>query len=219
MPTIVKLLLRQDCADADAEPDMDGRYPWITARPDEVDLDQLTPRARALAECVAQMPGSNSRAGEILCRHPSLTRHEMISSPEVWLRPEQMDQPAQMGWARWDAYRADSDVTAAEYLERQARKIPHDWAIISARWWLGPQQQPVPSSAASANDRYLTRDQVLDYMRERGRDISVRTWSGYTARNQAPKADRHIGRTPLWRPETIDAFLDGTWRTTAPASA
>lgn len=185
----------------------DSRNPCRTAHPDTVDLDQLTPRARALAEAAAQIPGGNIGRGEILCRHRTLTRREVTPHPEMWLSPEQMDEPARMGWSRWDGYRADSELDAAEYLERQARKIPHDWVIVSARWIAGPHQPPVPSSEASGDDRYLTRDQVLAYMRDRGRDISVSTWSSYVARDQAPKPDRRINRTPLWAVETIDAFL------------
>lgn len=191
----------------------------ITAGHDVVDLDTLSPRARALAECVAQMPDARKSAGEILCEHTTKTRGETTRHPEVWLSPEQMDQPARMTWSAWDRYPADSDLPAAEYLERQARKIPHDWRIVSACWIAGEPQQPVPSSRASAEDRYLTRDQVLAYMRERGRNISVSTWSGYVARGQAPGPDRRIVRTPQWRPGTIDAFLAGTWRATAATSA
>lgn len=189
------------------------------AHTDDVDLDQLTPRARALAECVAQMPGARKGAGEILCEHTTRTRGETTPHPEVWLAPDQMHEPARMTWSAWDRYPADSELPAAEYLERQARKIPHEWRIVSACWIAGPSQEPVPASAASAEDRYLTRDQVLDYMRDRGRDISVSTWSSYVARGQAPKADRRINRTPQWRPETIDAFLAGTWTAAATTGA
>jgi hypothetical protein len=202
----VKLMLRTDA---------DDTVTHIPAKPDTVDLDQLTPRARALAEAVAQMPAGRKGTGKILCHHRTMTCGEATPNPEVWLRPDQMDEPARMAWSAWDKYRADSDVSPVEYLERQARKIPHDWVIVSAQWITGPRQEPVPSSAASADDRYLTRDQVLDYMRARGRDISVSTWSAYTSRRrrQAPPADRHVGRTPQWRPETIDQFLSGEWST------
>lgn len=208
MPTMT-LLLRTD---AKRVADDNATVEHVPAEPDTVDLDQLTPRARALAEAVAQMPGARKGAGEILCEHRTKTRAETTPNPQVWLRPEEMDQPARQTWSAWDKYRADSPMPAAEYLERQARKIPHDWVVVSAVWFGGPRQEPVPSSAASADDQYLTRDQVLAYMRERGRDISVSTWSSYTARRQAPSADLRVNRTPLWRPATIDAFLNGTWR-------
>lgn len=207
MPTVT-LLLRTD---AKHVADNNATVTYTPARPDEVDLDQLTPRARALAEAVAQLPGGRKGAGEILCEHTSKTRADMTPNASMWLTPEQMAEPARQTWSAWDKYPADSPMPAMEYLERQARKVPHDWRIVSAVWFAGPRQQPVASSAASAADQYLTRDQVLAYMRDRGRDISVSTWSAYTARGQAPSADRRVGRTPQWRPETLDAWLDGSW--------
>lgn len=205
----VTLLLRTD---AKHVADDNATVTRTPASPDRVDLDQLTPRARALAEAVAQLPGATKGAGEILCEHTSKTRADMTPNASVWLTAEQMTEPARQTWAAWDKYPADSPVPATEYLERQARKIPHDWRIVSAVWVAGPRQQPVPTSAASATDRYLTRDQVLDYMRKQGRDISVSTWSSYVARDQAPRPDQRINRTPLWAVETIDAYLNGTWR-------
>lgn len=208
MPTVT-LLLRTD---AKHVADDNATVTRTPAHPDEIDLDQLTPRARALAEAVAQLPGATKGAGEILCEHTSKTRADMTPNASVWLTPEQMTEPARQTWAAWDKYPADSPTPATEYLERQALKIPHDWRIVSAVWFAGPHQQPVPTSEASATDQHLTRDQVLAYMRARGRDISVSTWSAYVARDQAPKPDRRINRTPLWAVETIDAYLAGAWR-------
>jgi hypothetical protein len=202
--TAVTLLLRTDTKYV---ADDNATVTRTAARPDTIDLDELTPRARALAEAVAQLPGGRKGAGEILCEHTSKTRADMTPNASVWLTPEQMTEPARQTWAAWDKYPADSPTSAAEYLERQARKIPHDWRIVCAVWFGGSTQIPVESSEGSATDQYLTRDQALAYMRERGRDISVSTWSAYVARKQAPPPDRRIGRTPLWRPETLDAFL------------
>lgn len=214
MPTTVTLMLRTDARHVSEA----GAVTRTNARPDTVDLDQLTPRARALAEAVAQMPGSRKGAGEILCHHRTLTRRDTTRHPEVWLRPEEMDQPARQTWSAWDRYPADSEVSPVEYLERQARKIPHDWVIVSAVWFGGPRQEPVPSSEASAADRYLTSAQALSYMRSRGKELSPTTWRSYYSRKAmplAPKPDRYVERTPQWAVETIDAFLDGTWKATA----
>lgn len=203
MPTVT-LLLRTD---AKQVADDNATVTWTLAALDTVDLDQLTPRARALAEAVAQLPGGRKGAGEILCEHSTKTRAEMTPNAQVWLRPEEMNLPARQAWSAWDKYPANSPTPAAEYLERQALKIPHDWRIVSAVWIGGDQQQPVESSTASADDHYLTRDQVLAYVRERGRPIAVSTWSSYVARSQAPAPARHIRRTPLWDQADIDAWL------------
>ncbi|MFC1418606.1 hypothetical protein [Streptacidiphilus cavernicola] len=36
--------------------------------------------------------------------------------------------------------------------------------------------------------------------------IKVKTWHGYVARGQAPPAKRHVGRTPVWDPETVRTY-------------
>lgn len=201
--TTVTLLLRTDAKHvAD-----DSTVTWTTARPDTVDLDQLTPRARALAEAVAQLPGGRKGAGEILCQHTTKTRADMTRNPEVWLSPEQMDEPARQTWSAWDKYRADSPMPAEEYLERQARKIPPEWAIVSAWMRAGTRVEPVPSAAAGAVDDLLTARGVVDRLADRyNRHIGPGTWRSYAHRGQAPAPVRRVGREPLWSPADVDAW-------------
>ncbi|MEU2512043.1 hypothetical protein [Streptomyces syringium] len=89
-----------------------------------------------------------------------------------WFTEEEASKPDRRPWRGWSRFPATSPMTAVEWLEREARKIPNEWHILGAY-----PDSPVPSVDAGATDRYLTRDQVLDYMRERGRDISISTWS------------------------------------------
>lgn len=210
MPTTVTLLVRTD-AKTVAD---DCTVTWTTARPDQVDLEQLTPRARALAEAVAQMPGGRKGAGEILCEHRTLTRRDMTRDAERWLSPEQMDQPARQTWSAWDKYPADSEMPAREYLERQARKIPPEWAIVSAMMVGQVQPEPVPSASAGAADDLLTVRGVVDHLqRHHGRHIMPGTWRSYAARSQAPAAVSRVGRESLWSPADVDAWARGEWRT------
>lgn len=202
MPTVVSLRLR---VDAHAE---DGSL--VLARPEDVDLDALTPRARALAETVTQMPEGAKGAGEVLCEHRTLTRREVTRDPEVWLRAEEMDLPARQTWAAWDKYPAPSEMPATEYLERQARKIPPEWAIVSAVVIGQARPEPVPSAAAGAADNLLTVRGVVDYLERRyGRRITPGTWRSYASRDQAPAAVRRIGREGLWSPDDVDAWACG----------
>lgn len=205
--TTVTLTLRTDTRDLTAEQYEDGTLPWILAEPDDIDLDALTPRARALAEAVAQMPGRRKGAGDILCEHRTLTRRDVTPNPEIWLRPEQMDDRAEMRWSAWDRYPADSEMPASEYLERQARKIPPEWAIVSALIAASARPEPVPSAAAAAEDDLLTVRGVVDHLAQHhGRHIGPGTWRGYVARNQAPEAVRRVGREGLWSPADVDAW-------------
>lgn len=201
---IVTLQLRTDAKHVTG----DGDVSITNARADSVDLDALTPRARALAEAVAQMPGGDRGAGEILCTHRTRTRGESVSNPDVWLTEEQQAEPARMTWAVWDKYPADSDVPADAYLEKQARKIPSDWAIVSA-WGPLLRPDPVPSAEAGAADDRLTAQGVVDRLaRLHGRHIGPGTWRSYVNRGQvqAPKPVAQAGRVPLWSPADIDAW-------------
>lgn len=186
---------------------------WYTrTRPVTIDLDDLTPRARALAEAVAQLPGARRGAGEILCHHRTKTRAEMTPDAESWLPPELLTRPAQQGWARWDVYHIDSDVSPVEYLETQARKIPPEWQIICGHAVGYPDPAPVPSSEAGGNDDRLTPRAVVEYLAtHHKRHIGPSTWRSYVSRGQAPAPVGHVGRESLWSPADVDAWATGEW--------
>lgn len=203
MPTHVTILLR---ASVNREGPRGGRN-LVVAKPETVDLDKLTPRARALAEAVAQLPGSRKSAGEILCQHVSKTRGDITPNADVWLTPEQQAEPARQHWSAWDKYPADSEMPAAEYLERQARKIPPDWAIVSGRSIATPVPGAVPSVQARVEDTRLTVSGVVERLaRLHNRHIGPGTWRSYVARDQAPKPVAKVGRESLWDPTDVDAW-------------
>ncbi|MEU1506416.1 hypothetical protein [Kitasatospora sp. NPDC005748] len=205
MPTPVTLLLRTDAKHVRA----DGEVIWTTAQPDTVDLDALTPRARALSEAVTQLPGGRKGAGEILCLHTSKTRGDLTPNAEVWLSTEQAAEPARQHWSAWDRYPADSEMPAAEYLERQARKIPPEWSIVAGRSIATPDAAPVPSVRAGAADDRLTVRGVVDRLaRKHGRHIGPGTWRSYVARGQAPARVGSVGRESLWDPAEVDEWAN-----------
>lgn len=197
MPTIIKLKLRHDAYDDNGH--------LVVGYHEDVDLDALTPRARSLAEAIAQC--SDQQPLGIWVEHEKPIR-EHFPDWRMWFTEEEAALPDRRPWRGWSKFPATSPMTAVRWLEGEAQKIPPDWHVLGAH-----PHTPVPSLEAGAADRYLTRAQVLDYMRVRGRDISVSTWSAYTSRKrrQAPQPDRYVERTPQWKPETIDAFLDGSW--------
>jgi hypothetical protein len=168
--------------------------------PEPVDLDTLTPRARALAEAVAQRLGGRC----VIWLQSKKTVREAVPGADRFYSADELDRPYTMGWSGWSNYPADSAMSQHDYLEQQARRIPPQYSIVGA-----DAQQPVPSFAEAAADQDMTRDQVLDYIAAKtGRPrITPGTWSSYTSRKQAPTPSRYVGRTPLWSPATIDAWL------------
>ncbi|ACU71734.1 hypothetical protein Caci_2825 [Catenulispora acidiphila DSM 44928] len=189
-----------------------GGVSWTQAHPVAIDLDTLTPRARALAEAVAQLPGKRKGGGEIMCEHRTKTRRDITPDAESWLPPERLDEPARQAWARWDIYRADSEVPPAEYLEIQARKIPPEWRIVCGHAIGLPDPAPVASSQSAGEDDRLTPRAVVEYLATRHqRHIGPSTWRSYAARGQAPAPVGHVGRESLWSPVDVDAWATGQW--------
>lgn len=187
-------------------PDMTNvtiRLRWSTdeeeAPYEAVDLDQLSPRARTLAEAVAAAPLQT--AADIWMEHESPIR-DIDPDWRLWHTAEQAALPERRPWRGWARYPIESTVTPVDYLEREARKIPPSWHVLGYR-----PDRPAPSLAAGAADEGMTRDMVLSYLRGAGRSIAPSTWSSYVARGQAPKPARTVGRTPLWERADIDAWL------------
>lgn len=167
--------------------------------PEPVEVDALSPRARALAEAVAQRQGARC----VIWVQADQTIRETIPDAERWHSADELDRPYRMGWSGWSHYPADSVMSQHDYLEQQARRIPPQYSIVGAF-----PDRPVPSFAAGAEDRGMTRAQVLAYIAAKtGRTIAPSTWGAYAARGQAPKPSRHVGRTPLWESADIDAWL------------
>ena len=52
-----------------------------------------------------------------------------------------------------------------------------------------------------------TRADVVAWLAERGRSIEPGTWSAYVARGRAPQPVRYVGRTPVWAPGQVRAWL------------
>lgn len=90
---------------------------------DDIDLDRLSPRARALAEAIGQRP--EQRRGAIR----ALT-----------------DQDDAVQWSNWSYYPVDSAMDPHDYLEQQAGRFPNGWTIAGSR------AEPVPSLAGQGEE-------------------------------------------------------------------
>ncbi|MFC8181603.1 transcriptional regulator [Rhodococcus sp. NPDC057297] len=54
----------------------------------------------------------------------------------------------------------------------------------------------------------LTTAEVLVLIEEQtGKAMSASTWNSYVSRGQAPKAARHLSRTPLYSRQTIEQWI------------
>lgn len=167
------------------------------APPEEVDLDALSPMARALAESVDQRESKAKGVIWIRSRRP-LREIIVGDGAELFYSAEELDQPDQQPWSGWSPYREDSPATPVEYLEYTARQIPLGWHPIGAH-----PQTPVPSSEAASGQQLLTRNQLVAYLHRLGHPVSLDTWSSYVSRGLAPQPSKRIGRTPLWSEDVV----------------
>ncbi|MEV5204391.1 hypothetical protein [Streptomyces sp. NPDC053720] len=210
MPVVTLLLRRENRSWAD------GEQTVYVPEPEEVELDDLTPRARALAEAFAQHPLGGALAVVMekdalirdTVRHweqrypgrgderPRVIRSEWVLRPV----PVPDDLPPGAGWPREGA--SIARLTAQEWLEREVRRWPLDLYAVGA-----PGCDPVPGMAAGAADRVLTPDTVLEYLHRAGRPMGIEVWDAMRGTSYLPAPDRIVCGIPQWRPETLAAFI------------
>ena len=197
--TIVKLTLREPCPtigpDGQVVDGPDGRTLWVYPSPDEVDLDRLSPRARALAEAVAATHTRDRVAVAIESDRPI---REIVPTWQALYTAAQADQCLRGEFRAWDQWPADREQDPHAYLERQAAKIPAGWHPVG-QW---PAYQPTPTQ-----DTGMTTAQVIATLRGRGVVIAESTWRSYVSRGQAPAPVRRVGSTPLWDPADVVEWL------------
>lgn len=166
---------------------------------DTVDLEQLSPRARALAEAV---DASLSATASTIWIESDQPRGEQWRSEEqraAYGDPDRDTEPRRQQWSAWDRFYADAPESGEWYLERQAAKIPAGWHVIASDL----------RTAVATTDRELTAEQVVATiaLHRPGTTMTARTFRSYVSRGQAPKSLPHAGRTPLWDSDVILEWL------------
>lgn len=173
-----------------------------------VDLDRLTPRARALAQTWAQT-ALRTRGPVVLRSHAP--QGEIPGYDPLW-HGDPGERHSLTFWS-WADYPDQSALDPHDYIESEARKLPVGYAVEG----LGPVRT-VPAYPAE-DDEWLTSGRVLEVARLRGRAMHPSTWRSYVARGEAPPPGRHVGRTPQWRRAQIETWLQGGERRRATGDA
>lgn len=172
---------------------------------DTVDLDLLTPPARALAE--TWHAHDRHRKSAVFLLQASGVRRDRLAPADRdrYAMFFDLDAPDSMMWDSWSTYPIASTMPAERYLEGQARRLPTGYAPIG-----GDFATRVPSAGASlAGEEWLTVDDVLVEFEAAGRPITRSTWRAYVSRGQAPSPGRRVGPTPQWRRAQVRAMLNG----------
>ena len=177
----------------------------------DVDLDQLTPKARALAEAIHASFGHRPLAvlvdtGKTKGDNP-YHAHWYGTGPKADAIGSQPDLRLMGNLAVIPRYAATSP---EEWLEYNARQMPYDaWPIAGAESKIEPLNERVPSAEAAREDRCLTRDQTLSYLAEKGAPVGE-AWTMLQKAGNAP-APRHralAGRMPLWHVDDLNAYAE-----------
>jgi hypothetical protein len=183
--------------------------------PVDVDLDTLTPKARALAEAIHMSAGHQPLG--VLC-DTGHTKGENPNHTYLHGTGAQADeigaQPDLRFMRNLEPQPRNAVTSAEEWLEYNARQMPYDsWPIAGARSRIEPLEERVASADAARDDRCLTRDQALSYLADRSNRsivISKDAWIMLQKAGNAP-APRHYaldGRMPLWHVDDLAAYAD-----------
>ncbi|WNI19233.1 hypothetical protein [Actinacidiphila sp. ITFR-21] len=196
MPTILRVKFRRDAHEHE-----NGRL--VPAYHEEVDLDALTPRARAFTEALHDATSHAVPGGTMLVQFEcDLTNAELADLhclPDAYRPVRNADRRA-IRTVRWEILPSVSVVPLTGWLEDQARVQEPHWYPIGV---LGLPR--VPSWQAGAADRYVTRDQAMDLLRKYGAGLSLTGWQTLQ-RTDLMRPDRYAAGRPQWRPESVRAF-------------
>lgn len=104
----------------------------VPAPQDTVELERLSPRARALALAVAASLGG--KAGPIWLEadrpYGESWEHRPPEERDAYADPARDARRALQEWNDWDRWYADDTADAYWYLERQAAKLPEGWHVL-----------------------------------------------------------------------------------------
>lgn len=178
----------------------------VPAYNEDLDLDALTPRARALAEALhyttTHRSGLTSLDVVFECERTNAEQADQHPRVPDAYRPVRDADKKATRTVRWDLLPATDPRPLVSWLEEQARIQPLDWYPVGA-----PNRPRVPTWEAGAADQYLTRPQVLEYLREHGAPVSDQAWDTLRP-TSILTPDRHAAGQPQWLPATVQAFID-----------
>ena len=178
--------------------------------PVEIDLDTLTPKARALAEAIHASTGHQPLG--VLC-DTGRTKGDSPNHAYLYGSGPRADeigaQPDLRFLTNLEPLPRDAVTGPEEWLEYNARQLPVDaWPIAGARSRMQPLDERVPSAEAARDDRCMTRDQARLYLADRGAPVGADAWSLLWTAGHLPEPRHRAlgGRMPLWHVDDLDAY-------------
>jgi len=169
-----------------------------------IDPGTLTPKARALAEAIAD-PNRLGTSIHLISRVLMRDLYKPGTAEEFFgANYPGLNQPARDGFDGWWKIEPTQE-KLHEILEWEARKFPRYYPV-AADW------SDLRSSAAARDDDGLTREQALEILRQVRLDvpIDVDTWMRKATKglDDYPAPLFHNGYRSLWSEAAVRAFAD-----------
>jgi hypothetical protein len=170
---------------------------------EEVDLDTLTPKSRALAEAIAgrtlgRIHLLSVRPMRDMYRPGDAARIHGADSPKL-------DDPMRDSFESWAHRPATGGYSLHQMLEYEARKFPR-WYPVAEGW------TELPSSTAARDDDGVTVEQALEIIRTVAPNASIDKdrWMRKATKGDGgyPKPARHNGYQSLWSEAEVRAFAE-----------
>lgn len=194
-------------AEATATPPRPGRPRTAHVGPDVtlsfghtevlVDLGQLTPVARALAETMSAQPLTGTARAAIMLRSRRPLRELVPDGEQKEYAVADLDAPDQQVWRGWAPWHPATDDIHA-WLEYEATRLPAGYVPVRPQM-RSDWQAPSADAALGEVDELLSRDQAMALVRHLGARISLEQWRNEQAAGAAPKPALFVeGGQPRW---------------------
>ncbi|MDG4795085.1 hypothetical protein [Micromonospora sp. WMMD1082] len=163
-----------------------------------IDLDTLTPRARAIAEALAQAKLPRIKIRSV---RPARELHVPEYLPMLFDDPDAPETRIHDSWWKW--HDLDPEPSIHTVLEWEAQKLDGWYPVAD-------DGTDLPSSQAARADDSLNRDQALALIQAicPGAGISIDTWMRNATRGIKgyPAPVRHNGHVSLWSEAAVRAW-------------
>lgn len=170
---------------------------------EEIDLDTLTPKARALAEAIA---GRTLGRIHLLSVRPMRDMYRPGDAEWAYgADSPKLDRPMRDGFESWAHRPATGGFDLRQMLEYEARKFP-GWYPVAEDW------TDLPSSQAAREDDGITVDHALEIIRTvaPGARVDKDRWMRKAAKGDGgyPRPVCHNGYRSLWSERDVRAFAE-----------
>ncbi|WP_410570553.1 hypothetical protein [Amycolatopsis sp. cmx-4-61] len=171
--------------------------------PVEVDLQRLTPVARALAEVMAAQPLSEMARCDVVLQS-RLPLRELVPERQRPLLADAPDQPDIRVYRGFSPWRRDQH-DIHRWLEYEASKLGGYIPVRPAHSRDSTWRAPSAEAALRAPDELLRRDDAIAHLRRCGRPMGIEAWFAGQRAGTIPGPAEYTDDGPRWSKVALTA--------------